>query len=135
MNIHTQWFYFSFPPSFRYFACTIYREIVCYLYSYTHVVLYWFKNALSKTKFIKSAPITYVNEFGSNIFSTDSWILFCIICEIKVNPDKKFNVSQHVKRDKHIKGLTRYEYQINRKQQRFNSDNYIKKSSFNKNLY
>lgn len=36
---------------------------------------------------------TYVNLYGPNIFSIDKSVLFCKICEIKVNSDKKFNVS------------------------------------------
>lgn len=58
---------------------------------------------------------TCVNLYGPNIFSIDKSVLFCKICEIKVNSDKKFNVSQYIKSDNHIKGLARYEYQINRK--------------------
>ncbi|XP_025198504.1 uncharacterized protein LOC112603549 [Melanaphis sacchari] len=79
---------------------------------------------------------TYVNLYGPNIFSIDKSVLFCKICEIKVNSDKKFNVSQHIKSDKHIKGLARYEYQINRKQQQLltATSNISKKSSFNKDL-
>jgi len=38
-------------------------------------------------------------------FTIDKSVLFCKICETKVNSDKKFNVSQHIKSDKHIKGL------------------------------
>jgi len=77
----------------------------------------------------------YVNEFGSNIFSIDSRVLFCKVCEIKVNSDKKFNVSQHLKSDKHIKSLVRYERQINRKQQQLlTSTTITRKSSFNKDL-
>lgn len=79
---------------------------------------------------------TYVNKFGPDIFSIDTSVLFCKICEIKVNSDKKFNVSQHIKSDKHIKGLARYENQINRKQQQLltATSNNSKKSSFNKDL-
>jgi len=39
----------------------------------------------------------YVDEFGSDIFKIDSSILFCKICETKVNSDKKYNVSQYLK--------------------------------------
>lgn len=77
---------------------------------------------------------TYVNEFGSNIFSIDSRVLFCKVCEIKVNSEKKFNVSQHLKSGKHIKSLVRYEHQINRKQQQLLTSIITRKSSFNKDL-
>ncbi|XP_025419618.1 uncharacterized protein LOC112689951 isoform X3 [Sipha flava] len=59
---------------------------------------------------------TYVNLYGPKIFLIDKSVLFCKICEVKVSSDKKFNVSQHIKSDKHIKGLAQYEYQVNRKQ-------------------
>jgi hypothetical protein len=77
---------------------------------------------------------TYINEFGSNIFSIDSCVLFCKVCEIKVDSDKKFNVSQNLKSDKNIKNLVRYEHQINRKQQQLLTSTTTRKSSFNKNL-
>jgi hypothetical protein len=32
----------------------------------------------------------YVIEFGENVFSTDGNILFCKICETKVNGSKRF---------------------------------------------
>lgn len=47
----------------------------------------------------------YVREFGDNIFTTDGTVLYCKICDIKVSSEKKFNVSQHIARDKHIIGL------------------------------
>jgi hypothetical protein len=79
---------------------------------------------------------TFVNLYGPNIFLIDKSVLFYKICEVKVNSDKKFNVSQHIKSDKHIKGLARYENQINRKQQQLliATSNISKKSSFNKDL-
>lgn len=77
---------------------------------------------------------SYVDEFGSNIFTIDSSILFCKICETKVNSDKKFNVLQHLKTDKHLKGINRYKEQTQRKQQQLMTVNISKKSSFNKDL-
>lgn len=38
----------------------------------------------------------YVTEFGENVFSTDGNILFCKICETKVNGNKRFTVIQHL---------------------------------------
>ncbi|KAF0688154.1 CGG triplet repeat-binding protein 1, partial [Aphis craccivora] len=77
---------------------------------------------------------SYVDEFGSNIFTIDSSILFCKICETKVNSDKKFNVFQHLKTDKHLKGINRCKEQTQRKQQQLMTVNISKKSSFNKDL-
>jgi hypothetical protein len=57
---------------------------------------------------------TYVNKFGPDIFSIDTSVLFCKICEIKVNSDKKFNVSQHIKSDKHIKAKLYYQITVDR---------------------
>jgi hypothetical protein len=37
----------------------------------------------------------YVSEFG-NIFTTDSKILFCTVCNIKIASDKRFSVTQHI---------------------------------------
>jgi len=35
----------------------------------------------------------YIIEFGEEVFSTDGDILFCKICSIKVNSDKRFTVT------------------------------------------
>ena len=43
----------------------------------------------------------YVRENDSDLFSMDSQILFCNLCEMKVAADKKFTITQHVSRDKH----------------------------------
>jgi len=55
-----------------------------------------------------------VNDFGSDIFSTDGEILFCKICGTKVAAEKRFTVQQHITRQKHIRGLD----QMNSKKQR-----------------
>jgi len=47
----------------------------------------------------------YVSEFGEKIFSTNGSILYCKICNVKVAAEKKFTVTQHVARDKHLHGL------------------------------
>jgi len=43
----------------------------------------------------------FVSEFGDEVFSIDASILFCKLCECKVNSDNKFNVTQHLKTVKH----------------------------------
>ncbi|KAL4153127.1 hypothetical protein QTP88_000960 [Uroleucon formosanum] len=55
---------------------------------------------------------SYVQQFGEEIFSTDGSVLFCKICEVRVAAEKKFTVTQHVSRDKHLRAL---EIQKNRK--------------------
>ena len=49
----------------------------------------------------------FVLEFGENVFSTDGTILFCKICEVKVNCEKGFTVTQDVKTNKHERLLNR----------------------------
>jgi len=49
----------------------------------------------------------YVSEFGEHIFSYDGNILFCKMCEIKVNSEKRFTVTQHLKTKKHVRAVYR----------------------------
>jgi hypothetical protein len=49
----------------------------------------------------------YVDEFGKDVFFTDGTILFCRICEVKVLPQKKITILQHISLDKHVQGLQR----------------------------
>lgn len=42
----------------------------------------------------------YLREYG-DIFSSDGGILFCKGCSVKVNAEKKFTVTQHLKTNKH----------------------------------
>jgi len=52
---------------------------------------------MGKVKQSTSARLRYyVSEFGSEILSTDGLVLFCKVCELKINFEKKFNVSQHI---------------------------------------
>ncbi|KAF0704481.1 CGG triplet repeat-binding protein 1-like, partial [Aphis craccivora] len=52
---------------------------------------------------VQSSVCKYVAEFGENIFASDGGIIFCKVCEIKVNSAKRFTVTQHLKTDKHIR--------------------------------
>lgn len=45
------------------------------------------------------------SKFGDEVFSIDASILFGKLCECKVNSDKTFNVTQHLKTDKHLKAI------------------------------
>jgi len=61
------------------------------------------KNKTSTSSHLRA----FVSEFGNDIFSTDGYILFCKICDIKVAVDKKLTVEQHVSRQKHINSVER----------------------------
>lgn len=47
----------------------------------------------------------FVSEFGDDVFSIYASILSCKLCKCKLNSDKKFNVLQHIKIDKHNKAI------------------------------
>lgn len=49
----------------------------------------------------------FVAEFGDDIFSIDTNVLFCKLWECKVNNDKKCNIMQYIKTEKHIKAIKR----------------------------
>ena len=50
---------------------------------------------------------SYVSEFGSSVFLIDESVLFCKLCEVKINALKRFTVLQHLKTKKHIKSVNR----------------------------
>ena len=56
-----------------------------------------------------------VREFGENTFATDASVLLCKFCDIKINHEKKFNITQHLKTEKHIKVVKRAEIQGEKK--------------------
>jgi hypothetical protein len=37
-----------------------------------------------------------VRKFGENVLMTDGNIIFCKLCEDKINSDKKYNVQKHI---------------------------------------
>lgn len=76
---------------------------------------------------------SFVNYFGKEVFSTDGYVLFCKICEVKVAADKKFTVEQHISRNKHINGVElkkKHQQQSTSKIQQLITEP-SKKSSFN----
>jgi len=77
----------------------------------------------------------YVLEFGENVFSTDGTILFCKICEVKVNCEKRFTVTQHLKTNKHERLLNRQRnsVKVSTTQQLYSSST-CKKCEFSKDL-
>jgi len=56
-----------------------------------------------------------VTNFGENIFSTDSKIVFCKVCEIKVASEKRFRLVQHINTEKHKASLLRFQKNNKRK--------------------
>nr|CAD7393347.1 unnamed protein product [Timema cristinae] len=48
-------------------------------------------------------------SFVASIFSTDGQILYCKLCDVRVVVEKKFTVQQHVLREKHKRGLQRFQ--------------------------
>lgn len=66
------------------------------------VKLYYFRFIMPKAKESTTSRLkSIVLEYGTNIFKTNGTILFCKLCEVKVNSDRKFVVTQHVNTEKH----------------------------------
>jgi tRNA G46 methylase TrmB len=59
----------------------------------------------------------YVKQCGEDTFATDSTMLYCKICEVKVSANKKFTVTQHIKTNKHERLLARRNKPAENKQQ------------------
>lgn len=49
---------------------------------------------------------SFVSEF-KDTFTSDGYV--CVLCEKKVGSDKRFNVIQHLKTDKHCRAVKRNE--------------------------
>lgn len=90
---------------------------------------------MPKNKTSTSARLrAFVSEFGSDIFSTDGYILFCKICDVKVAADKKFTVEQHVSRQKHIHGIERKNLQTEKSKNQSLLTQPSRKCTFNYDL-
>lgn len=76
----------------------------------------------------------FISEFGDNVFSADGRILFCKICETKVEYERRSSVIQHVQTGKHVKMIKRIEIFSTRTQQTITQINATKKSTFNMDL-
>lgn len=50
-----------------------------------------------------------VLEFCEEFFQTDGSILYCKLCKTKVSHEKKYNVQQHIRREKHVQAVKRHE--------------------------
>ncbi|KRX33307.1 hypothetical protein T05_16097 [Trichinella murrelli] len=82
-------------------------------FSFTHVLLRLlcrsYPRSATSTSFkmpkVKSKPskklIDLVNEYGSDISSTDNTVLFCKACGKSINHEKKYFVYQHLPKAKH----------------------------------
>jgi hypothetical protein len=49
----------------------------------------------------------YVLEFGENVFSCDESVLFCKLCETKVNAERRYTVTHHIETAKHQRAVNR----------------------------
>ncbi|KAE9541774.1 hypothetical protein AGLY_003765 [Aphis glycines] len=81
---------------------------------------------------VVSLPPVKNHLYGEEVFKVDESVLFCQLCECKVSSEKKFNITQHLKTDKHIQATKRHKNKIEKKQQFLTS--YQKKNSFNVDL-
>uniref|UniRef100_A0A2S2Q5L2 CGG triplet repeat-binding protein 1 n=1 Tax=Sipha flava TaxID=143950 RepID=A0A2S2Q5L2_9HEMI len=88
-----------------------------------------------KKKNLSSRLNTFVSEFGKNVFSIDTRVLFCKYCETKVDSERRSSVIQHLKTEKHLRSVKRKENQQETKcQQLLTNDLPSKKSKFNLDL-
>ncbi|KAL4142778.1 hypothetical protein QTP88_005183 [Uroleucon formosanum] len=86
-------------------------------------------------KKLSSRLNTFVSEFGKNVFSIDTRVLFCKYCETKVDSERRSSVIQHLKTEKHLRSVERKENQKETKcQQLLTNDLPSKKSKFNLDL-
>lgn len=79
--------------SFSCFAVRCLRVLVLF-FTQIKIILYFIK--MPKNTNIQK----YLREYG-DVFSSDGSVLFCQVCEVKVNSEKKFTVTQHIKTNKH----------------------------------
>ncbi|KAE9542417.1 hypothetical protein AGLY_003278 [Aphis glycines] len=77
---------------------------------------------------------SFILEFGDNVFSTDGRVLFCKICEIKVEYERRSSVIQHIQTVKHVKMIKRKEMFNTRTQTMITQTHTTKKSTFNMDL-
>lgn len=62
-----------------------------------------------KIKSLSGRLNTFVSEFGGNVFSIDSKVLFCKYCETKIDSERRSSVIQHLKTKKHFRSVKRKE--------------------------
>lgn len=50
-----------------------------------------------------------VRRFSEKVFMTDGKIIFYKLCEIEINSHEKYNIQQHIVREKHKGALVKHE--------------------------
>lgn len=75
----------------------------------------------------------YVLEFGENVFSCDESVLFCKLCETKVNAERRYRVTHHIETAKHRRAVNRQNTTKTSISQ-LQVTTFTKKSSFSKDL-
>lgn len=122
-------FDFSYCTFVSVFHSLVSRRLVAVL-----IVLCKFCFTMPKEKQSVSSRLkNYLRELGENTFAIDASVLLCKFCDIKINHEKRFNITQHLKTEKHIKAVNRAENQVEKNRQQLVT-NTTKKSSFSKDL-
>lgn len=73
-----------------------------------------------------------MKEFGETIFLSDKSVLYCKICDIKVNAEKIFTVIQHIKTVKHIQNINLQQLKLIKNQQLVSTSFTKKKKTYAK---
>jgi len=69
----------------------------------------------------------YVSESDKNVFSCDESVLFCKLCETKVNAERRYTVTKHIETEKHKR-------MVNRKNTTKTSTSQLQVTIFSKDL-
>ena len=77
---------------------------------------------------------TLSSEFGDDVFSIDNVVLFCKLCEVKVDPERRSSIIQHIKTEKHRRAIERQINQKTKNSQQLLTNLTSKKSTFNMDL-
>lgn len=75
-----------------------------------------------------------MSEFGKNVFSIDTRVLFCKYCETKVDSERRSSAIQHLKTEKHLRSVKRKENQKETKCQQLLTNDLPFKKKFNLDL-
>jgi len=62
-----------------------------------------------------------ISEFGEDVFFIDNVVLFCKLCEVKVDPERRSSITQHIRTEKHRRAIDR---QLNQKKKHKTANNY-----------
>lgn len=90
---------------------------------------------MPKDKQLLSRRLKYlISEFGKDVFSTDNVVLFCELCEVKVDPERRSSITQHIRTEKHHRAIDRQLNQKTNNSQPLLTNLTSKKSNFNMDL-